>query len=1016
MDAIAPPASTPSASETKTPDSLLPGVLLGPAAFLWLWALPIGVLLLLNAQAFWLIEGNLSVDQRHDALLLGAGNALNLLAGLAIFAFGKYRRPVAGIATFETQPWWGVPALVTQVGYLWWTVAWTEHVLPASVTTWIYPTERHLFNQFAFAMLPLFLGILRLAGTRSPKNLGTALAINFGAAVGGPVLLYMLALVIRTFPGFNEATGIVFASAMVVFGVLMFFGVVRVLLLGLRNLRRWHAAGERAAIILFAAVLPICGLLLNRMIPFPVDFQAWEIYALVVANASILLFASVQHARCPQLSFHLLCGTFPFSLYFFIVFLPYTPLSILAVIVMGTGFLVLAPIFLFILHLYALHRSHRDLVSAASRLRVMLTGLVCFLLLPAFFTARGLADKTALNAALDYVYSPTLTTEKLRYPANLTNLRRALNSHRSYKNGIYYPLLSDFYAWLVFDNLVLPDDKLDRLETTFFGAVGSRLNQSLLRDGLSPWSRHRGVRDRTRMPQARPTPRTVDVSQLDLKTSSTSGGDTVTTFTLTLQNRGEAPAEFVQKLPLPSGVLVNGFRLHINGQPVPGRLFEKKTALWVYTMIRDSERRDPGLLFYNTRDELELRVFPVNGNARVVVEIDFLHPAATSIGVASTPANDPTAELAKLGLSFRPRVSHAAGEFAVTGLNPKDFSATRREPYLHLLVDRSRENGFTGDLSATINVLREKFPGAHLGRITLANYDVVDLVPTLIPLEELARTVTAESLRNLPASGGLALDLALARAIRQHGDLDLDRLVGGDGPPPVPVFVILSGKAAPRVLDFPLTDTWRDLLPHLEIAELGANGSFLWHVHSADSADENAAPLFRVGGSTRPLSTRQALRFPQPVTSPVALTVWSPQNSTWQPVQAVTVQADDTPWSQAVALQLRAQDEGRNPGGTRLPRKALVQASRDTGILLPSTSYIVVENSAQWRMLELSERQKLDQNAALDFRETPAPPAWWLVGGLALWLGGRRFRQGRPLSLRRGARSSCPGKMVKPPI
>src|SRR5215216_2240400 len=128
MDTTAAPVSTSSASEIGAPAPLLPAVLLGPAAFLWLWALPIGVLLLLNAQAFWLIEGNLSATQRHDALLLGAGNAANLLIGVAIFLLAKFRRNVAGGSAFETQPWWGLPALLVQVGYLWWAAGWTDRI------------------------------------------------------------------------------------------------------------------------------------------------------------------------------------------------------------------------------------------------------------------------------------------------------------------------------------------------------------------------------------------------------------------------------------------------------------------------------------------------------------------------------------------------------------------------------------------------------------------------------------------------------------------------------------------------------------------------------------------------------------------------------------------------------------------------------------------------------------------------------------------------------------------------
>ncbi|MEO7412669.1 MAG: MSEP-CTERM sorting domain-containing protein [Opitutaceae bacterium] len=988
----------PPASEPKLPAPLLPAVLLGPAAFLWLWALPIGVLLLLNLQAFWLIEGNLNVLQREDALLFGAANLANLLIGVAFYLGARFRSGNAQVP-FETQPWWGIPALLVQVGYLWWAVAWAERILPASVTAWIYPTERHLFNQFAFAMLPLFLGILRLAGARPPKHAGTALGINLAAAVGGPVLLYLFGMVVTTFPLFREAKGLVLATCVVVFGVVMFLGLMRVLLLALRHVQQhWRSPGQRVAILLFAVVFPICGLLLNRAIPFPVDFQAWEIYALVVINAGILWLASSQHAERPRLSFYLLCGTFPFSLYFFIVFLPYTPLSILAIIAMGAGFLVLTPTFLFILQLHALHCSRRELPAGSRGWRVMLMGVLCSLLLPAFFTVRGLGDKAALNAALDYVYSPAITAENLKYPANLTNLRRALSSHRSYKNGIYYPLLSDFYSWLVFDNLVLPDDKLDRLESTFFGAAGSRLNRDVMQKGRSPFGNQRSVRDRARMPRSQPAARTVSVSQLETKTAPTIGSDAVTTFTLTLKNSGETPAEFTQKLPLPSGVFVSGFRLHINGAPVPGRIFEKKTALWVYTMIRDSERRDPGLLYYNTRDELELRVFPVNAGASVVVEIDFLHPSLDRVETFSALGDDPAARLAAIGRALRPQITRDREGLAVSGLKAAELPVTKREPYLHLVIDRSADNAYTGDLSAVMAQLREKFPRARLARVTLANHDVVDLARQLVPLDELAKTITAESLRNLPTSGGLALDLCLARAIRQHRDLDLDHVASGDGPPPVPVFVILSRKASARTLELSLTETWRDLLPDLEIAEIGSDGTF--HAQLRDP-NARALPVLRLGGSVRSLSTRQALRFPG-VGENDTLASWSPPNSAWQPVSNVVQRTAGTPWSNAVALHLQDQDHVRTPGTYRLDRKALVTASRDSGILLPVTSYIVVENSAQWRMLELSERQKLDQNAALDFRETPAPPAVWLAAGVALWVGIRRWRGRRTWCLQRG--------------
>ncbi len=83
---------------------------------------------------------------------------------------------------------------------------------------------------------------------------------------------------------------------------------------------------------------------------------------------------------------------------------------------------------------------------------------------------------------------------------------------------------------------------------------------------------------------------------------------------------------------------------------------------------------------------------------------------------------------------------------------------------------------------------------------------------------------------------------------------------------------------------------------------------------------------------------------------------------------------------------------GAAGGGARVDLKGLLAASRESGVMLASTSYIVVENAAQWRMLDVSERRKLDQNAALDFKEASAPSWIWVGAGFGLWVGFRRWR------------------------
>jgi len=973
MDAPALP--TPAIeSQAKPTRPLLPPVLLGPAAILWLWILPVLVLLALNLQGYGLIEGNMNAEEHANAHLLGLAGVLNVFAGLALFVVVRRRTRRDPESTQTHTAWWGLPAIVVQAAYLWLAMSMGDDLLPRTVRDWIYPPQRFFYNQFAFAMPALFWGMMRLACARPANHRGKALVTSFAVAIGAPLLLF---LVVQALMRMGNAAqfGAYFVSVMMIgLGVAMFVALIRVLALGLRDVEVWNPTTERVAILIFALAMPLGGLLLNREISFPNDFQAWEVYALTITNAAMLLIASCWHARRPLLSLGLLCATLPFTLYFFVVFLPFLPLSILAVIVFGAGFLVLTPTVLLILHLGLLNKARRG--SSGRRL---VTGVFCFLLLPGFFTVRGLADKAALNAALDYVYSPAITAGPITYESSRVNLRRALANHRSYKNGIYYPLLSDYYAWLVFDDLVLPDDKLARLENAFFGEPGSTANNDLV-------ARNRGdvfgasrtsVRDRNRMPRSAPPPRAVEVETLKVNTKAGEGATTVT-LSLTLRNTGSANAEYVKALPLPAGVFVSGFRLHINGTPVPGRITEKKTALWVYSMIRDSERRDPGLLFYNAPDELELRVFPVVPATPSVVEIDFLVPAELADANVLDGSNDPALGLAKFAELIRPRLAHTErGCVVALGEEARVLPAASRDTYLHVIVDRSADNGFDGDLVSALSLARREFPAASSVRLTLANYETAELSSEKAALEA------------LPLRGGFVPDLALAQALRKHRDADLDAVAAG-GLPPRPVFVILSRKAPATAPELSVTKAWADVVPVIEIHTLDAKGAWThWPV-----AGEVTAPLLRLGKSVRPWVSGRALRFAKAAPAD-RLEYWSSETSMWQPVGRVAVAADETPWASAVALQLRQQDHERTPGDAGVDLKELVAASRESGVMLASTSYIVVENTAQWRMLEVSERKKLDQNSALDFKEAPAPSAAWLILGFGIWWGLRRWWSAR---------------------
>ena len=63
--------------------------------------------------------------------------------------------------------------------------------------------------------------------------------------------------------------------------------------------------------------------------------------------------------------------------------------------------------------------------------------------------------------------------------------------------------------------------------------------------------------------------------------------------------------------------------------------------------------------------------------------------------------------------------------------------------------------------------------------------------------------------------------------------------------------------------------------------------------------------------------------------------------------------------------------------------KSLVSLSKQTGILIPSSSYIAVESAAQQRAMEEKEKQKIRNNPAYELEDpiaTPDPATWLLLG------------------------------------
>jgi hypothetical protein len=433
---------------------------------------------------------------------------------------------------------------------------------------------------------------------------------------------------------------------------------------------------------------------------------------------------------------------------------------------------------------------------------------------------------------------------------------------------------------------------------------------------------------------------------------------------------------------------------------VPGRIFEKKTALWVYSMIRDSERRDPGILFYRSAAELELRVFPVVAGTATRVEIDFLTPLAAEDAPTTDYNIDPAHVVAALGARREAHLAETAHGTLVVG-KPISLGEdpAAREPYFHVIIDRSEANAFEGSVAEALAVVERQYGKNHYARVTAGNYEAVDLASGLASLDELEKRAFAPLDRLLPARGGLALDLIVARGLRQFRDSELNAWKPENTVPPRPVFVVVGKKAAARTIDWDLTNAWSEgIAPEMELVELDtANGQFIHRAYSGIPP-----VLVRLGSSIRPWVAQRPVCFENSERD-AEVRVWSQSDRAWRPLAKVRRAQGKAAWLSAASLERQHQELIRHSKTERSAAATLVSASRESGILLPVSSYIVVENSAQWKMLEQSQKTKLAQNSALEFKETPAPGLAWIAAGLLIWWVLRRRWKGRAFGLRRRA-------------
>jgi len=478
--------------------------------------------------------------------------------------------------------------------------------------SWIVPEGPFIMVQLACAMPGIFYSFLCGANIRLFDQWWINVAGSFGILVVVPTVIYTVGLVTsRWIPSAYVVVPIFVGGTLVAA-----FAFIQLLLWLFRNIRpNW------VLMLICGLIFPLLGLFLNIAIPFPADLQHWGVYTLTVINALILL-ASYHPAfsRHPALGVSL-AFCYPFSCYFFFLFLPFLPFSLLAMIAAGSGFLILAPAVLFVMHTVQLRAAFKVTAGRYGRPLAAAGFVIAFTVVPALYVIRAYVHKSVFLKTLDAVYA-----QSFEEPAEMPSpavARYVLKKMRDAKEGFYVPVLSELYNAIVFGGMVLPDGKMEQLSELLLGQEYAGHNRSREFSFYSMFtneSRRRAGRD------IRAPLRTVELVDAAVSDSVSAGGATEAALLITMHNRGSGQAEFKTEIEVPPGVFVAGYELKIGSEMVPARLSDRRAALWVYHMIRDRERRDPGLLVYTAPDRLGLNVFPFAASEERACLIRFLYP------------------------------------------------------------------------------------------------------------------------------------------------------------------------------------------------------------------------------------------------------------------------------------------------------------------------------------------------------------------------------------------------------
>lgn len=935
--------------------------LLNPKWLFVINTLPLVVLFFLIFGQFNIIKTLL--EESSIQLWKSFGLSLGVL-GLMNFAYAVYLI----LKKKNVSVWFGLIALLCYIPFIYLYGYHLDKIIPFSIPQWMVSGNIFLYVG-TFLMPTLAYSLFVLVSHFTPENKEHKAWENFLIAIGIPIAGYLFSQIILPLWQPFDRDFSVHAMVILVITttlVFLFFLIRGVFILATKKAEVWQKY-QLAWKIPIAIVLPLIGLAVNNGHLFnnfgPSDSgifgdfnNAW-FYILAAVNGILVCLPNLKNKLYRLIVYIGRSITFAYTLYFFLVFLPFLPLSVIAIIAIGTGFLMLTPLLLFVIHINELSKDFTFLKTLFSKKLIIAISLLGFLIIPAFITVTYLKDKTVLNETLSYLYSPDYSKQ---YDIDKVSLQKTLNvikghkDHRDSRSGIFgngIPYLSSYFNWLVMDNLTLSDSKINTIEKIFFGKTSFELRPENIQN------------DNVQISNISTTS-TYDKSQnawkswVDLEITNKSGN---TWF-----------SEYATTINLPEGCWISDYYLYVGDVKEPGILAEKKSAMWIFSQIRN-ENRDPGILYYLTGNKVAFRVFPFAKDEVRKTGIEFLHKEPITLNIDNN-----IIELGNIEETIYEKIETESIAY-VSVQQKQKLNSVKLKPYFHFLVDASKNQSrnSTDFIKRIEQVIEANQPLSENAKISFVNSYVT--------------TTTLDKdwkgdYKNQTFEGGYYLDRAIRTTLFNAYQ---------DKSKTYPVIVVVTDSIQNAVLDKDFADLKFTFPENDLFFNLDKKGNLIEH-----SLTEN--PIKELPEILRECMFCETVLEYKLTDNSVAYLANNNQPSIILRKDIFEIsetEIKEKNWQSALTMQGQWTSQILHPEISDKEWLNMVKYSFISKVMTPVTSYLVVENEAQKAMLKKKQEQALSGNKSLDLGEDtqrmsePSLILLTILLGLVIWYREKRKRQ-----------------------